>query len=333
MSSSSSSPPDDSTILSTVLRLEELIKSAEVQYDAAYEEFCELDDEEGKETPGSLQRRHVLRKLMTRAQGCVRDAKQTIDLIRDSSISHPSCMVLKRRADLFLAECHDAPAEEKEELKRLVAEADEASKVYHHEKYLQWVEEDTRKKKERDEKATALDGQRAFIRESLLEVPDDLEMLDSYATDIIVMQIYKEFIVDQGVEPVVSFDHRDFTVNPEDPVSVQEYADTYHALATQYHSLKYPAKKNAAKTGEPAIEVRVDLLFEQPNGEINDATLSLSVEDFRIFASILGARSVGKRRTDLIAWCEERMLHTFLPRSAVQIYVQIDDHPMFRLLK
>lgn len=332
MSSSSSSSPDDNTLLSTVLRLEEFVKRAEESYDTAYEEFCELDDDEGKKKSDSLQRRTVLRKLMTRYQSQKRDAEMFINQIRDSSCSPCQCTVSKYRADLFLAECRDASAEEKEEIKKHIAEANNASKLYHHKKYLEWVEEYESKQKESAEKRTPLDGQRTFIRESLLEVPDDLETMDPYAVDIIVMQIYKEFIVDQGVEPDVPFDHRDFTVDPKDPASVQAYADTYHALASQYHALKYPTKRNPIPD-DSEVTVKVKLFFEHSNGDVVDVVLDLSVEEFRIFSSILGARSVGKRRTDLIAWCEERSLHTLSPRSAVQIYVQIEEHPVFRLLK
>ena len=319
------------------MSLQQIITEAEEKYELAYEEFCELDELEGEDKMRTLDRRHELRTLMTVCQKRKHEAEKWLQCLADSeeyalkSGTDVGLKARKAKIDVFIAECMNESPEVIKELRRVVRIAEEEQRAYYHAEYLKY--EETRKKEEaeREAKKTPLDGQRTFLKEHLVEIPDNIDEMGAIDLDILTMQVYKEFILDCGVEPEVHFDHRVFNVDPEDPSSMAEYAATYHTLSMQYHNLKNPPKANPRFEANPC-DVKVRVIFEFTNGENVATDTLICEEDLRILIAILGSRSVGKRRKDLCKWCKEHDITTY-KLNVAQLYVQIEDGVVMKLLK
>lgn len=319
------------------MSLQQIITEAEEKYDLARDEFYELDELEGEEKMLSLDRRHELRRLMTMCQRRKSEAEKYItDLVsvEKAAVKEGTMVnldVFKAEICVFLAECMNASQEEINQLRSVVRVAQDERRAYYDVKYEEWKKENDREKKEREAKRTPLDGQRTFVKEHLAEIPDNIDEMNAIDLDILAMQIYKEFILDCGVEPEVHFDHRVFSVDPDDPSSMAEYAETYHSLSMQYHRLKNPPKANPIPDKNPC-DVKVTVIFEFANGENVANDTFVCEEDLRFLVSILGARSIGKRRKDLHKWCKEHNIQTY-KANVTQIYVQIEDGDVMKLLK
>jgi len=319
------------------MSLQQIITEAEEKYDLAYEEFCELDELEGEDKMRTLDRRHELRSLMTLCQKRKHEAQKHADslafLEADALKAGTNVILNVRKAEIcvFIAECMNESPEVIKELRRVVRIAEEDHHAYFHAEFKKYEANRKKEKAERDAKKSPLDGQRAFLKEHLAEIPDNIDEMGAIELDILTMQVYKEFILDCGVEPEVHFDHRVFNVDPEDPSSMAEYAEAYHTPSMQYHNLKNPPKANPIPDVNPC-DVKVCVIFEFTNGE-NVATDTLVCEeDLRILIAILGSRSVGKRRKDLCKWCKEHDVPTY-KMNVAQLYVQIEDGVVMKLLK